>query len=70
MIVTAVVKTTKDSRWSANDGLSVVVLEDVATDVTERIVAESVALTPRAKHSRDDVPRLCSRYSTHWRTQR
>ena len=36
-------------------------LEDVATNVTERIVAEFVALTPSTEHRRNDVPSLCNR---------
>ena len=38
--------------------------EDVATDVTERIVAEFVALAPLAEHSWDDVASLCTRHTS------
>ena len=47
------------SRRSLNDWVRIVVLEDVATNVTERIVAEFIALTPRAEHRRNDVSNLC-----------
>jgi len=52
------------SRWSMNDRLRVVVLEDVATDVTERIVAEFITLAPRAEHCRNDVASLCNRHTS------
>jgi len=38
--------------------------EDVATNVTERIVAEFIALAPCAKHCRDNVTDLCSTYTS------